>query len=89
MDYQALYRMFRPQSFEDVVGQEHVTKTLKMLLLKVNSRMLIFLVGHVVLGKRVSLKYLPKRLTVKYAMMANRVMNVQVVKESHKGTILM
>ncbi|EGQ1652542.1 DNA polymerase III subunit gamma/tau [Staphylococcus pseudintermedius] len=29
MDYQALYRMFRPQSFEDVVGQEHVTKTLK------------------------------------------------------------
>ncbi|WP_431356862.1 hypothetical protein, partial [Listeria monocytogenes] len=24
MAYQALYRVFRPQSFQDVVGQEHV-----------------------------------------------------------------
>ncbi|SOC45184.1 DNA polymerase III subunit gamma/tau [Salinicoccus kekensis] len=29
MEYQALYRAFRPQSFKDVVGQGHVTKTLK------------------------------------------------------------
>ncbi|MBC1513916.1 DNA polymerase III subunit gamma/tau [Listeria booriae] len=29
MAYQALYRVFRPQSFQDVVGQEHVTRTLK------------------------------------------------------------
>ena len=29
MDYQALYRMYRPQSFDDVVGQTHVTKTLR------------------------------------------------------------
>ncbi|WP_239253641.1 DNA polymerase III subunit gamma/tau [Listeria ilorinensis] len=29
MAYQALYRVFRPQSFEDVVGQSHVTKTLQ------------------------------------------------------------
>ncbi|PNZ37162.1 DNA polymerase III subunit gamma/tau [Staphylococcus lutrae] len=34
MDYQALYRMFRPQSFADVVGQEHVTKTLKNAIAK-------------------------------------------------------
>ncbi|QLK85274.1 DNA polymerase III subunit gamma/tau [Staphylococcus sp. 17KM0847] len=34
MDYQALYRMFRPQSFEDIVGQEHVTKTLKNAIAK-------------------------------------------------------
>lgn len=27
--YQALYRKWRPQTFDDVVGQEHVTKTLK------------------------------------------------------------
>ncbi|WP_163651779.1 DNA polymerase III subunit gamma/tau [Listeria sp. PSOL-1] len=29
MAYQALYRVFRPQSFEDVVGQSHVTRTLQ------------------------------------------------------------
>lgn len=34
VNYQALYRMFRPQSFEDVVGQEHVTKTLHNAIAK-------------------------------------------------------
>ncbi|NLY44009.1 MAG: DNA polymerase III subunit gamma/tau [Clostridiaceae bacterium] len=29
MLYQALYRKWRPQVFEDVVGQEHITQTLK------------------------------------------------------------
>lgn len=28
MDYQALYRKYRPQTFEDVIGQSHVTTTL-------------------------------------------------------------
>lgn len=34
MAYQALYRVWRPQSFLDVVGQEHVTKTLQNALLQ-------------------------------------------------------
>lgn len=29
MAYQALYRKWRPTTFDDVVGQEHITKTLK------------------------------------------------------------
>ena len=29
MAYQALYRKYRPQTFADVVGQEHITETLK------------------------------------------------------------
>ena len=29
MAYQALYRTWRPQRFEDVVGQEMITKTLR------------------------------------------------------------
>ncbi|MBH9968967.1 DNA polymerase III subunit gamma/tau [[Bacillus] enclensis] len=33
MAYQALYRVWRPQSFADVVGQQHVTKTLQNALL--------------------------------------------------------
>ena len=34
MSYQALYRVWRPQSFIDVVGQEHITKTLQNALLQ-------------------------------------------------------
>lgn len=29
MDYMALYREWRPKTFEDVIGQEHITTTLK------------------------------------------------------------
>jgi DNA polymerase-3 subunit gamma/tau len=34
MAYQALYRLYRPQRFQDVVGQEHITKTLQNALLQ-------------------------------------------------------
>jgi hypothetical protein len=29
MSHQAIYRRFRPKTFDDVLGQEHVTRTLK------------------------------------------------------------
>ncbi len=34
MAYQALYRLYRPQQFQDMVGQEHITKTLQNALLQ-------------------------------------------------------
>lgn len=34
MEYQALYRAFRPQTFTDVVGQKHVTKTLRNAIVR-------------------------------------------------------
>ncbi len=33
MGYTALYRKFRPQTFEEIFGQEHITKTLKNQLI--------------------------------------------------------
>ena len=32
MAYKALYRTYRPQTFEEVAGQEHIVKTLKNAL---------------------------------------------------------
>ncbi|MFN3593046.1 MAG: AAA family ATPase, partial [Thermaurantiacus sp.] len=32
MAHQALYREFRPQTFQDVVGQQHITRTLRNAL---------------------------------------------------------
>ena len=34
MEYQVLARKWRPQSFDDVVGQEHVARTLKNAILQ-------------------------------------------------------
>ena len=33
MAYTALYRKFRPLTFEEIVGQEHITRTLKNQLM--------------------------------------------------------
>ena len=32
MSYRALYRVFRPQTFAEVIGQEHISVTLKNAL---------------------------------------------------------
>src|SRR5699024_7139336 len=32
MSYQALYRVYRPRSFADVIGQPHITQTLQNAL---------------------------------------------------------
>lgn len=42
VSYQALYRVFRPQVFEDVVGQEHITKTLQNALCRRSFLMLTY-----------------------------------------------
>lgn len=36
MSHQAIYRKFRPKTFDDVLGQEHVTRTLKNQILSGN-----------------------------------------------------
>ena len=61
MNYQALYRMFRPQSFQDVVGQEHVTKTLRNAISKGKQSHAYIFSGPRGLVKLVLLKYLLKR----------------------------
>ena len=36
MAYTALYRKFRPTTFADVVGQEHITRTLRNQIMAEN-----------------------------------------------------
>ena len=50
MAYKALYRTYRPQTFDEVAGQEHIVKTLKNALAT---------------GKIAHRNYSLKRLTVK------------------------
>ena len=58
MSYQALYRKFRPDNFEDVKGQDHIVKKKKNPIISV---MRIFLAGHAEPEKRPWLKSLPKQ----------------------------
>ena len=89
MNYQALYRMYRPQSFDDVVGQEHVTKTLRNAISKGNNPMPIYLAALEGQEKQVLLRCLRKLLIVQIVQTGNHVMSVQFVKVSLKALILM
>lgn len=74
--YQALYRKYRPQTFSDVVGQEHVTETLRNA---VKSGRLSHAYLSPVLAERAKPpvpKFSQKRSTVKIPWTAIRAENV-------------
>ena len=56
--YQALYRKYRPKTFDDVVGQDVIVRTLKMPLSTIKLVMHIYLLALVVVVKHQLLKYL-------------------------------
>jgi len=56
----ALYRKYRPQTFEEVVGQSHVTEILTKALDNQKSRMLTCLRAPRALAKRLVHGFLPR-----------------------------
>ncbi|WP_339148279.1 MULTISPECIES: DNA polymerase III subunit gamma/tau [unclassified Sutcliffiella] len=70
MAYQALYRVFRPQLFEDVVGQEHITKTLQNALLQQKFSHAYLFSGPRGTGKTSAAKILAKAVNCEHAPVA-------------------
>ena len=58
MGYTALYREWRPQNFYDIVGQEHITTTVKNQILNDRIAHAYFFVEQEEQGKQQQLKYL-------------------------------
>lgn len=79
MAYQALYRVWRSQRFDDVVGQKAITQTLKNAIVQRKHLMPIYLLALVVQVKPVPKKFSLKRLTVNIVKMVNLVMFVKPV----------
>lgn len=67
MAYQALYRVWRPQTFKDVVGQEHVTKTLQNALLQQKISHAYLFCGPRGTGKTSAAKILAKAVNCEHA----------------------
>ncbi|TDL84508.1 DNA polymerase III subunit gamma/tau [Vibrio vulnificus] len=67
MGYQALYRVWRPQQFIDVVGQEHVTKTLQNALVGQKVSHAYLFSGPRGTGKTSAAKILAKAVNCEHA----------------------
>ncbi|KKI84680.1 DNA polymerase III subunit gamma/tau [Shouchella clausii] len=70
MSYQALYRVWRPQLLEDVVGQSHITKTLKNALLQQKLAHAYLFSGPRGTGKTSAAKIVAKAINCKQAPVA-------------------
>ncbi|QKS69614.1 DNA polymerase III subunit gamma/tau [Paenalkalicoccus suaedae] len=67
MSYQALYRVWRPRKLQDVVGQEHITKTLKNALGKQKFSHAYLFTGPRGTGKTSAAKILAKAINCERA----------------------
>ena len=79
MAYKTLYRVYRPQRFEDVAGQEHIITTLRHAVEENKIAHAYLFCGPRGTGKRQLLNYLLRQLTV--LVISNHVMNVRIVKK--------
>ena len=62
MAYKALYREWRPRTFDDVVGQKHITVTLKNQILKGRTAHAYLFCGTRGTGKTSTAKIMAKAL---------------------------
>ena len=64
--YQALYRKYRPRSFSDVVGQEHITETLRRQVASGRTSHAYLFVGTRGTGKTTCAKILSRALNCEH-----------------------
>src|SRR5271154_2599421 len=67
MSYQVLARKYRPQKFSDVIGQEHVTRTLQNAIAQQRVAHGYIFSGHRGIGKTTIARILAMRLNCRSA----------------------
>ncbi len=87
MAYQALYRTYRPKNFDEVAGQEHITKTFKNALQKEKLAHAYLFSGPRGTGKTSIAKIIAKAVNCEKAPIANPCNVCDICKGIDKNTV--
>jgi len=86
--YQALYRKYRPRSFDDVVGQEHITQTLKNQVQNGKLSHAYLFIGTRGTGKTTCAKILAKAVNCESPVNGNPCNRCPACRGIDEGTIM-
>lgn len=88
MMYQALYRKYRPKTFDDVVGQEHITETLKKQVETGRLSHAYLFIGTRGTGKTTCAKILAKAVNCQHPVNGNPCNRCAACRGIDDGSIL-
>ena len=88
MSYQALYNKYRPQTFEEVVGQKHIIKTLKNAISQDRVSHAYLFCGPHGIGKTTIARVLAKALDCKKGMTTNPCNKCNICKSISNGSCI-
>lgn len=86
--YQALYRKYRPRTFDDVVGQEHITETLKNQIRNDKLSHAYLFIGTRGTGKTTCAKILAKAVNCEHPVNGNPCNECPTCRGIDDGTIM-
>ena len=86
--YEALYRKYRPRTFDDVVGQEHITETLKQQVLSGRLSHAYLFVGTRGTGKTTCARILAKAVNCEHPVNGNPCLVCESCKAMENGELL-
>jgi len=86
--YQALYRKWRPKTFDEVVGQEHITETLKNQIMTGRLSHAYLFIGTRGTGKTTCAKILAKALNCEHPVNGNPCGKCAACRGIEDGSIL-
>ena len=85
--YEALYRKWRPQSFDDIVAQPHITRTLKNQIMREKSAHAYLFTGSRGTGKTTCARIFAKAVNCLHPKDGNPCLECEICRDAEAGTL--